>query len=169
MTSHRCAVYYPGNLHDSKLSSACKIIFPRLSDEKSPPGFEILGECAFFISLRMTPGNIVRLRNSNETEGILRYALLSAVDIVLQRVIPSERQSAEWVIRALKVPFGRLRLPINPRIAQTVPATLYLRVLDAIFPWNCWYEPNQYILRGAAKRGAVLGQPAAVEQNYEQY
>lgn len=28
--------------------------------------------------------------------------------------MPSERQSAEWGVRAIKGPFGRLKLPLSP-------------------------------------------------------
>lgn len=35
-----------------------------------------------------------------------------AIDLILKRTMPSERQSAEWGVRSLKAPFGRLRLPL---------------------------------------------------------
>ena len=37
-----------------------------------------------------------------------RAAFLEAVEVLLDQVIPSERQSAEWGVRAIKAPFKRL-------------------------------------------------------------
>ena len=58
---------------------------------------DIPGDSAFVIDVRCTNGKVLRGRKSNEKKGIPQSAVLAAVDILLQRVMPSERQSAEWV------------------------------------------------------------------------
>lgn len=50
----------------------------------------------------MSGGQIFQVRKSNETSGIPESAQLAAIDIILQRLIPSEQQSAKWGIWALK-------------------------------------------------------------------
>jgi len=60
----------------------------------------------------MTNGKTLRSRKTNEKHDIPESAALCAVDIILQRVLPSERQSAEWGIRAIKAPFRRLKVPL---------------------------------------------------------
>lgn len=106
------AVNYPGSWHDNRLAMTSGLIFPNLGDEMTPPGFAILGDSAFVT--RTTGGKVVRARKNNETGEIPTDAVLAAVDIIMQRVMPSERQSAEWGIRAMKAPFGILRLPLSP-------------------------------------------------------
>lgn len=108
------AVNYPGSWHDSKLASVSGLIFPKLGDDMTPPGFAILGDSAFVCDLRVAHGKVVRARKANEVRDIPTSAALAAVDIIMQRVLPSERQSAEWGIRCLKGPFGRMRLPLSP-------------------------------------------------------
>lgn len=39
-------------------------------------------------------------------------AMLAAADAIIQRAIPSERKSAECCERAVKAPFGCLRVPL---------------------------------------------------------
>lgn len=58
-------------------------------------------------------GSFVRGRKSSETASISESPMMHAIDMIFQRVYPSERQNAEWVVRCLKGPFGRLRLPLN--------------------------------------------------------
>lgn len=62
-------------------------------------------------------GKIVRGRKNNEAGDIDDGAVLGALDIITQRYMPSERQSAEWGIRTIKDPFGILRksLPADAR------------------------------------------------------
>lgn len=42
------------------------------------------------------------------SEDVLQYAYLAAIDCVLQRIMPSESQFAEWGVATLKGPFKRL-------------------------------------------------------------
>lgn len=108
------AVNYPGSWHDSKLASASGLIYPKLSDAMTPPGFAILGDSAFTNDTRLTKGKVIRGRKTNELQGIPNSIELAAVDTILQRIMPSERQSAEWGVRAIKGPFARLKRPLSP-------------------------------------------------------
>lgn len=108
------AINYPGSWHDTKLATVSGLYFPKLSDERTPPGMAILGDSAFVNNVRITNGKIVRGRKANETSDIPNSACLAAVDLILQRVMPSERQSAEWGVRAVKAPFARLKVPLPP-------------------------------------------------------
>lgn len=65
-------------------------------------------------------GKIVRSRKSNEITGIPNDPVLVANDVILQRVIPIERQSVEWGINTLKAPFGVLRLRFSLRLISDI-------------------------------------------------
>ena len=91
----QAGINYPGSWHDSKLANASGLLFPKLSDSMTPPGYAIPGDSAFIGHTRHTKGNIVRGRKSNETKRIQSSPEMAAVDIILQRVMPSERRSAE--------------------------------------------------------------------------
>ena len=106
------AVNYPGSWHDTKLAGVSGLYDPKLSDEITPPGFAILGDSAFVNNTNTTHGKVLRGRKTNETNNTPESAALAAVDVILQRVMPSERQSAEWGVRALKGPFQRLKTPL---------------------------------------------------------
>ena len=93
------------------------LYFPKLSDEMTPPDMAILGDSAFVNITKATNGKVLYSRKSNETNDILKSAELAAVDLLLQRAMPSERQSAEWGVRAMKGPFQRLNIPL-PADAQ---------------------------------------------------
>lgn len=110
------AVNYPGTCHDSKLASLSGLVYPRLDDVMTPPGFALLGDSAF-VTWNIN-GKIVRSRKHTEKGDIPQSTALAAVDCLLQRVMPSERQSAEWGIRALKAPFGILRIPLTADARQ---------------------------------------------------
>ncbi len=103
------AVNYPGSWHDNRLASASGLIFPKLSDECTPPGYAVLGDSAFAASTKVTNGKIVRGRKTNENNGIPESVTMAIIDELLQKIMPSERQSAEWGVRALKGPFARLK------------------------------------------------------------
>ena len=108
------AINFPGSWHDNKLAGASGLYFTKLSDEMTPPGYAVLGDSAFVSDTRRTNGKIVRARKTNETSDIPYSATLAAVDVLLQRAMPSERQSAEWGVRAFKGPFARLKIPLSP-------------------------------------------------------
>lgn len=52
-------------------------------------------------------------RKNTEASDIPHATALAAVDHLLQKLISSERQSADLEINALKAPFGVLRLPLT--------------------------------------------------------
>lgn len=104
------AVNFPGSYHDSRLANNSGLINPLLQ-EKTPRGYAILCDSAFTAS-KEVEGKIVRGRKVNERCDVMSEEM-AAIDIILQRVLPSERQSAEWGIRAFKAPFGLLRLPMS--------------------------------------------------------
>ena len=106
------AVNFPGSWHDNKLAGVSGLYYPELSDEMTPPGFAILGDSAFVNDTRVNKGKVIRARKSNEIWDIPQSAVLAAVDTILQKVMPSERQSAEWGVRAVKGPFSRLKNPL---------------------------------------------------------
>lgn len=108
------ALNFPGSWHDSRVANMSGFIYPLLyEDDITPPGMAILCDSAF-LSGREIKGKLIRARKSNEVTEMFESEELAAIDIILQRVMPSERQAAEWGVRALKAPFGILRLPLSP-------------------------------------------------------
>lgn len=103
---------YPGSCHDSTLANSSGFIYPKLSDSLTPPGYAILGDSAFLAYYRVVHGKIIRGRKRSEKRNISQSEELQEVDLVLQIIIPSERQSGEWDVRAIKAPFVWLLLPL---------------------------------------------------------
>lgn len=56
----------------------------------------ILGDREFFNYTRTTMGKVVRGRKKNDKYEIPQSAAMAAIYVILQRIYPSERQSAEW-------------------------------------------------------------------------
>lgn len=83
-----------------------------ISDEKTPPGMAILADSAFVTSTKATNGKLMKARKTNETQDLPKSVPLSAIDVVLQRIYPRERQSAEWAVRAITSIFPRLKVQI---------------------------------------------------------
>lgn len=54
----------------------------------------------------------MRERKPNETAEIPKSKEMYAINLFLQRMMPSVRQSAKWGVRALKSSFGGFRLPL---------------------------------------------------------
>lgn len=70
------------------------LIFSNFGDEMTPPGFATLGTSAF---VKSTAGvKVLRAQKNKETDEIPTDAALAEVDIKMQRIMPSERLSAEW-------------------------------------------------------------------------
>lgn len=82
----------------------------------TPPGYGFLKIAAFIA--RKISGKLVPSRGTNKRGNMYNNAVLSAADAIMQRVLPNERQSAEWGINALKGTFGVLSLPITPNSCQ---------------------------------------------------
>lgn len=137
------AVNFPGSWHDTKLAGASGLYFPKLSDEMTPPGYAILGDSAFVNNTQTTHGKVIRGRKTNETSDIPESAALAAVDIIMQRVMPSERQSAEWGVRAIKGPFARLKVPLP---ADSRKRLRLLRICCHLFNFRTRYVGLNQIL-----------------------
>lgn len=86
-------INYPGSWHDKKLAYASAVLFLNLGDDMTPHGYAILGDSAFVT--RNMGGKVVQGRKTNETSDIPNDAVLAAVDLIVQRIMPSDRQSAE--------------------------------------------------------------------------
>eukprot|EP00172_Hildenbrandia_rubra_P002294 Plantae.Rhodophyta-Hildenbrandia_rubra.ctg30402.p1 GENE.Plantae.Rhodophyta-Hildenbrandia_rubra.ctg30402~~Plantae.Rhodophyta-Hildenbrandia_rubra.ctg30402.p1 ORF type:complete len:262 (+),score=16.55 Plantae.Rhodophyta-Hildenbrandia_rubra.ctg30402:507-1292(+) len=89
------AVNYPGSWRDARLASVSGLCHDCLSDDLTPPGFAILGDSAFVNDLKVANWKALRGRKCNESDGMPEPAALAAIDLALQKAMPSERQSAE--------------------------------------------------------------------------
>lgn len=72
----------------------------------TPTGYDVDGESEFVCRKCDAGEKVVRARKRNETNEIPSPATLAAIDIVMNRVLVSERQSAEWVSGHLKSHFA---------------------------------------------------------------
>lgn len=86
---------YPGSWHDRKVVVASDLLNTRLSDEKTPRCYAILGDSAFVTNSRITNGKIIRSWKSPETADVPISDLLVQVDVVMQPVMPIKRQLAQ--------------------------------------------------------------------------
>lgn len=68
------------------------LLFTNLEDEISPPGYTRLGGSAFVT--KTIGGKVVRSRKTNERSDIPNEAVLVVIYMIMQRIMPSERQSA---------------------------------------------------------------------------
>ena len=104
------AVNFPGSWHDSRVAAESGLYAPTLTED-TPTGFCVLADSAFPRTSAILEGKIVRGRKANElgeSSGVPKNIWLAAVETLLDRAMPSERQSAEWGVRAIKGPFKRL-------------------------------------------------------------
>lgn len=101
---------YPGSWHDSILAFRSGLVNPKLHIW-TPCGFAILADSAFqFYGL---DGKIVRARKFSENQDLPVSAEMEEIDRIMQQIMPSERQSAEWGIGCIKRAFGFLNLPMS--------------------------------------------------------
>ena len=105
-------VNYPGRFNDTKLAVHSGLYTVKLSDMYTPPGFAVLADSAFVNSQGDLQTKVMRGRKANELWDLPQSKVLARLDILLQRLIPRVRQSAEWGLRAIKAPFGRLHYPL---------------------------------------------------------
>lgn len=84
-------VNYPGSWHDNKLAVTTGLYFPKPSDSMIPPSIAILGYSAFVNRTDCTNGKVLRTCKSNETDCIPQSEELSAIDLIIQCVMLSER------------------------------------------------------------------------------
>lgn len=71
---------------------------------KSLPTMRFCVDLAFTYSAKVEPGNIARARKTNKTAEIPNLEKMYAIGVVQQRMMPTERRSPEWGVRALKGP-----------------------------------------------------------------
>lgn len=69
---------YSGTCYNSKLASLSGIVFPRLDDAMTRPGFALLSDSAFVT--RNVNGKIVQSQKSTETSYIRQSTALTAGD-----------------------------------------------------------------------------------------
>jgi len=108
-------INFPGSWHDSKVAATSGLYFPKLGDGMPPKGYCLLGNSAFPRVAGELQGKIIRARKSNEfsgRNGVPSNAFLAATEVMLERAMPSERQSAEWGIRSIKGPFKRITVAL---------------------------------------------------------
>jgi len=108
-------INFPGSWHDSKVAAHSGLYHPKLDDAMTPPGFAILADSAFPRSTAVLNGKIVRARKANELSGpgaVPHSCYIAATEMLLDRAMPSERQSAEWGVRAIKGPFKRITVEL---------------------------------------------------------
>ena len=113
-------VNYPGSWHDTKLE-----IDSGLYDKlvhRTPAGMAILADSAFVNKAKRTQGRLIRGRTAGEVHDLPVAAEAVALDMIMQRAMPSELQSAEWGVRGTKSPFGRLKsaLPADASLRRTM-------------------------------------------------
>lgn len=106
-------VNFSSRWHESKLVSLSALLHPKLGDDMTPPGYAILGYSAFVSDWGVAVGNFVLDQKTNDTKDIPLSASPAAIDMLMQRGLPSEGQSVDWGIMCLKEPFGKLRLPLS--------------------------------------------------------
>lgn len=103
------ALNFPGSWHDSKLAYVSGLYWPSLAEDSiTPPEYAILGDSAFVHNTRVTNGKVLRAKKANEMGCIPLSDECAAVELLLQRLYPKDRESAEWGIRGLRGPFRRL-------------------------------------------------------------
>lgn len=106
------ALNFPECWHDSKVAHALGLIYPLLQDDFiTASGFEVICDSAFKAG-HAVDHKIVWGRKSNESCDF-QSVEMSAVHLIMQMVLSSKRQSAEWWVHAFKAPFGLLQLPLS--------------------------------------------------------
>lgn len=98
--------------HDSKVLLVFGLLLERLGDEKNPRERAILGTSAIVAKVYVIQGRIMRVRNLAKAMSIFTYMLLVSVVAILQGVVTSEQEGEEWMVNALKEPFGRFSFPL---------------------------------------------------------
>lgn len=69
----------------------------------------ILGDNAFCIISDAACGTIVKARKVGENGTLLNSIKIDVIDLLLQKLFPSERHFAVWSIRGINSPFARLK------------------------------------------------------------
>lgn len=101
---------FRGSWNDTKSSYHCGLINLLESDELTLIANSFLCDSVFAVEISTIRAKIVRERKSTEIPGPPE---MYEIDMVLQQVYSSERQSADWGMRCLKGPLGLFRLPLT--------------------------------------------------------
>lgn len=119
----------------------------------TPPGFAILGDSAFVKNPNVTNGKVLRDRETDETHDIPQSTALTAVELLMRRVMPSQRQSLEWSVGCASSEGALLALKniTSGRLdeAWTYPSNLCAHV--QLSYTQCWSEPDSFDLLPAAE------------------
>ena len=106
------AVNFPGCWHDSKLAVGSGLYTPRLADE-TPASFVVLGD-SVSVECASTARKSSKSTKINEpgsaSADVPHSAWIAAVDALVERAMHSERQSAEWGVRAVNGPFACMKV-----------------------------------------------------------
>lgn len=103
------ALTFPGTWHDSKRAYVSGLYWLTLiENDITSPGYAILGDSAFLNNEKYTNRKVARARNVNKMRNMPISAEWAAIELVLQRLYPSELRTAEWGVRGLRAPFRRL-------------------------------------------------------------
>lgn len=82
------------------------------SDERTPKGLASLCDRPFHACKRLA-GKVGRARKANELKDNPDSEELAAVDLIMKKILPSERLSAELGVWAIKATFELLQLLIK--------------------------------------------------------
>eukprot|EP00171_Calliarthron_tuberculosum_P022795 IDg22795t1 len=87
-----------GGFNASQRASASGLYFPLLTD-RTPAGFAVLADSCLSSKRKDAAWKVVRSRKSNElgaSSDVPASAYLAAIDTLIEKAMPAERQSAEW-------------------------------------------------------------------------
>lgn len=73
-----------------RILNASSLQHDLLQDEKIAPGYAFLCDSTFTADLMSTKGKLVRWRKSNVPKNVPQSAEICAIDLILQRAMPSE-------------------------------------------------------------------------------
>lgn len=107
---------FPDSWHDSCVVHLSGFMYPTLADGKTPPGMGVLWDIAFSVDTKHACRKIVRGYKYNETAQVPEREALRAIHMILKRLWPKERQSAEWDVCAIKASFVRIHLALSPNL-----------------------------------------------------
>jgi len=110
--AHSCICQLPWQLARKQTSRCLWSLLCQAQRRGDSPWVCILGNSAFVNNRSATNGKLLRSRKANKSSDVPEAAALAAVDFVLQRAMPTERQAAEWGVRVMKGPFPRLKTPL---------------------------------------------------------
>lgn len=106
-------INFPRSWKDRNLASRSGFQYPKISDENTPPGIEILRDSLFMMEERVCGLKTISKRKRNQTTGVPIHTKFADIDIIFQSRILSKVQSSACGIRAVKSPFFLYLLPLS--------------------------------------------------------